>query len=141
MGLKKNFYFSVHSDENCLQQILLGPKIFFFFCSFYMFLHLVLIYSGLFQKKAILGAQIKMEFCIVLNAILLLQGKFFKFLPFINADPVAFNLLALTSLLILIQGIHMLGDRSQDVVENPYDLWPGKSSSFMKNLLDWTLGR
>ena len=39
-----------------------GQNFFFFF---YMVLHLVLIYSGLFQKKAILGARTKMEFCIV----------------------------------------------------------------------------
>ena len=33
-----------------------------------MVLHLALIYSGLFQKKAILGARTKMEICIVLQS-------------------------------------------------------------------------
>ena len=44
-----------------------GRIFFLFFWFFYMFLHLVLIYSGLFQKKAILGARTKMEICIVLD--------------------------------------------------------------------------
>ena len=49
-----------------------GAEIFFLFIFyiFYMVLHLVLIYSGLFQKKAILGALTKMQICIVPYALL-----------------------------------------------------------------------
>ena len=67
MGLKKKIFFFVPLWRKLLTANFGGAeKIFFwFFCFFYMFLHLVLIYSGLFQKKAILGAQTKMEFCIV----------------------------------------------------------------------------